>query len=118
MPAISNFHMSVIHDDSRRALEKQVRAAYRPSKHAAAVPKSNKALDTLSLFVIRVQMFLYKLVPGWQIQSFGLHCACQAHVPQPIISRAADVIAHLQVCPPPHTSIAQCLQMKYVFRSS
>jgi len=64
MPAISNFHMSVIHDDSRRALEKQ--------------------------------MFLYKLVPGWQIQSFGLHCACQAHVPQPIISRAADVIAHLQ----------------------
>ena len=45
------------------------------------------------------QIFLYRLVPGYMSQSFGLYCAQMAEIPFDIIERAGQIISHQQVKP-------------------
>ncbi|KAK3219182.1 hypothetical protein Dsin_013152 [Dipteronia sinensis] len=52
----------------------------------------NNSTDTEDL------VFLYRLVPGHALLSYGLHCAMLAGVPEEVIKRAAYVLDAVQNC--------------------
>ncbi|XP_002967541.2 DNA mismatch repair protein MSH5 isoform X2 [Selaginella moellendorffii] len=47
-------------------------------------------------------VFLYRLVPGYQAPSYGLHCAELAGVPHEIINRAAEILESMKMGKPIH----------------
>ena len=45
-------------------------------------------------------VFLHRIVPGGTDKSYGIHVACLAGIPRPVVHRARELLARLEAAPP------------------